>query len=371
MKKLIFAALAAAVMTVCCFADSVTDELYEQLDIDGLIQAIPQQAADAAEQLGLEDFSPGELLTLSPGEFFGLIKREIFDAVSQYKRELLSVISAVLLAAILSVLGQESQTAGVFRLICVLTVTAILGRPVTQCMLRGCETVSSAAVFMLSYIPVYASAAAANQAAMSAMAYQTLVMAAAQVISQLSAMVFLPLLQSYMLLVIAASVSGSKGIASLLGTVKKVINWGLVFVTTAFSGLLSIQSIFGAAADGAAAKTAKFLVGSFVPVVGSALSDALMVMQSSLRVIKAGIGGFGIIVAVLTFLPVLASVLALRAVVWLAEISAQLLPSGEISGALSGFSNLLSILMALLLSVMMLLVISTAIMFSLGGAAAL
>ncbi|MPN28456.1 hypothetical protein SDC9_175898 [bioreactor metagenome] len=136
---------------------------------------------------------------------------------------------------------------------------------------------------------------------------------------------------------------------------------------TIFTGLLSLQSFLSAAADGAAVKTAKFLVGSFIPVVGSVLTDALSAMQGSLHIIKASVGSFGILVAVLTFLPVLLHITVLRAVVAIASITGEMLSVTPVKGILSGFSNLLSIMTAILLSMMMLLVISTAVMLSLTG----
>ena len=63
--------------------------------------------------------------------------------------------------------------------------------------------------------------------------------------------------------------------------------------------------------DTVASKAAKFLIGSVVPVVGGALSDAFGATQGYLRLLKATVGVFGILIALMTFLPVF-----LQTVLW-------------------------------------------------------
>lgn len=354
-------------MTVCCYAENDIEAIYDELGADEIIENVPESARDLAQEMGMEKLSFGELLTLSPEGFWKMIKRQFFAAAAERKRELFSMLAAVLLSAVVSAADKQRLTA-VFRLICVLIVTSLLCRPVIACISECCEAVRAASMFMLSYIPVFAAASAASGAVMSAAAYQLPVMAAAQLISQLSNSFFLPLMQSYMLLALACAAGENKGLKSLAETLKKLINWSLALIVTAFSGLLTLQSVFTHSADGAAAKTTKFLVGSFVPVIGSALSDAVSAMQGSLRVIKAGLGSFGILAVTLTFIAPLMGVLALRLVIWLAQTAAKFLSAGQIEGILAGFSNIMSITQALLLSVMTVMLISTAIMLSLGGA---
>lgn len=74
-----------------------------------------------------------------------------------------------------------------------------------------------------------------------------------------------------------------------------------------FVGLLSIKGLLAGAADSAVAKGAKFLIGSFVPVVGGAVSDALGSIVSSLSLVRGATGAFGILAVLLIALPVLPS----------------------------------------------------------------
>ena len=133
---------------------------------------------------------------------------------------------------------------------------------------------------------------------------------------------------------------------------------------TVFSGFLSIQSSITSAADGAHTKTANFLAGSFVPIIGGAFSDALSAMQGSVQIIKTTVGGFGIAAVLLAFAPILVKLTVFRAAIWLCKIIGEILSAEQASGILSSFGDVLSVVLALVLCVMMIFIISTAIMMN-------
>lgn len=366
-KRLFFVIAAVMLMTVFCRADDSYDSVYRRFGADKLYETVPEQAAETAEDIGLDSLSIGEILSLEPNRLWREVKNRLALSFAQYKRELFSITAAVLLSALTAAFSDSERLSAVFTMICALAVTTLLCQPVISQMNDCCESVRAASVFMLGYIPVFASAAAASGSVMSAAAYQFPVMAAAEIISQLSRGFFLPLLQSYMLIVLGGSIGENNRLRLLGEPLKKLINWSLALTATAFSGLLAVQNIFSHAADGAFTKTAKFLIGSFVPVIGGALAEAASAMQSSIIMIKAGLGGFGILVVLLSFLKPLCELLALRAVIYLARTAAKILLAGQIEGVLAGFYDITSVMQALLLSVMSVLLISTAIMLSTGG----
>lgn len=366
-KKALFIIMAMIMMTVFCRAEESYDSLYRQLGVEKLYQTVPEQAAEMVNDIGLSDLSIGGILSLEPRELWRMIREQLGQAALKYKRELFSVMAAVLLSALTTAFSDSGRISVVFSLICVLTVVSLLCRPVVSQMNDCCEAVRAVSGFMLGYIPVFASAAAASGAGMSAAAYQLPVMAAAQIMSQLANGFFLPLLQSYMLLVLGGAIGESSSLRHLSEPLKKLISWSLALAATMFSGILAVQSVFSRAADGVFTKTAKFLIGSFVPVIGGALAEAASAMQSSIIMIKAGLGGFGILVVTLSFLKPLCEVVALRIVIYSAQTAAKILSAGQIEAILAGFANVVSVMQALLLSVLSVLLISTAIMLSVGG----
>lgn len=135
----------------------------------------------------------------------------------------------------------------------------------------------------------------------------------------------MPLLGIFLAFCIAGSLNSQINIGGIISTVKKVVVWTLGFLLTIFVGLLTIRGIVAGSADTVATKTTKFLLGSFVPVVGGALSEALNSVQGCMGVIRSSVGSLGIIVCVLTFLPLLLTILLLMGTLHLSAGVAELM----------------------------------------------
>ncbi len=357
-----------ALLTISSCAAALPDELAEQLGLSELNSEIPLQAKKFASESDFSGLSVGEAIKLSPSELWKGILSQLGKNFSSARTQLFSILAVVLLCALLSVVSAGGGESLPFGLIANLTVFAVLLDPLIGCITLCASTIRSAAQFMLAYVPVFAMVAATGGAPATAGAYQLIVLGASQFASQFSATTLLPLLQCYLVLSLAGGLGKNKGIKNLSSGVKKVINWSLVLLMTCFAGLLSLQSFLGAAADTATVKTVKFLAGSFIPVIGSAVTDAWAALQGSIQMIHATVGSFGVTVAVCTFLPALLTVTVLRAVVAFAGMVGQMLSVGEVEDILSGCGNILSVLTALLISMLLVSVISTAtLLFLCGG----
>ena len=73
---------------------------------------------------------------------------------------------------------------------------------------------------------------------------------------------------------LVSAINPSLDLGSLAESVKKLVIWVLGIVMTLFTGLLSIQSFAGAAADNLSARAVKFAASSFIPVIGGSISEA-------------------------------------------------------------------------------------------------
>lgn len=376
MKRLatvMFVILTIALLCCRCSAaqpNKITYEIMRQSGADKLMNYAPPEAVVLAEKISEGKLSAGEFFTLSPTMFFKAARLLLTESASLYLRELFSLFAAVLLCAMLVSLSVGKELSKIYGVLTVLAITLTLSRPVLGCVSQCLECIRSCSMFLLGFVPVFASLAAASGTVAASGAYCALVMAAAQVASQLASLFFLPLAQCYMLLSLSGSICQNNGIILLCSAVKKFINWSLAAVMAGFSGVLALQNALCAASDGAVASTARFLVGTFVPVVGSAIADAFSAVQGSVGVIKAGVGSFGIVVAALIFFPLLAKLFFLRLVVFSARVFGETLSANQAVGMLNGFSNLLSIITAVVISMLVLSVVSTAIMllFAQGGA---
>lgn len=159
------------------------------------------------------------------------------------------------------------------------------------------------------------------------------------------------------------------GILPVAKTVKSVVSWGLGLLLTLFVGLLSLQTMVASGSDTVAAKTAKFLIGSFVPVVGSALSDAFIATQGYLRLLKTAVGAFGALAAAATFLPVFLQTAGWYLMVNLSASVSEMLGIQQTADLLKSTSATLGILLSVTLCFAILVVVSTSLVLivSMGG----
>ena len=96
-------------------------------------------------------------------------------------------------------------------------------------------------------------------------------------------------------------------ISSLVSGIRKVIMTIMGFSLLIYSFVMGIQSSLAKSADSLSMKTARFAIGTYVPIVGGALSDALATVTAGLTVIKRFTGSIGIVIILLTVLPTVVS----------------------------------------------------------------
>ena len=75
---------------------------------------------------------------------------------------------------------------------------------------------------------------------------------------------------------------------------------GLVF--TVFTAFLSIQGITAGSIDGVSIRTAKYAIKSYVPILGSYISDGMSLILASSTLIKNAVGATGLLLLVATII---------------------------------------------------------------------
>lgn len=364
MKKIAAVLILIIILPVKCYAISPVEELYEQFNLNYLIEELPYQTTETAKEILSYEIDFKQLISLTPQQLLNVIVGLGKKYVFQYREELFSVISAVLILIVIGSVWELGSNNELYDIICVLSITVIMLQPILNCISDSCNAIKDITRFMTAYVPVYTSVITASGTVTAAVFYQTVVFAAIQIINELSVSIILPLLHGYILLFLSGSISKNDGILGLCEGLKKLVVWTLILLSSIFTAILSFQSIYGSAADSVFSKTTKFLVGSFVPIIGSAFSDALSAVNGSLKVIRAAVGGFGIAAVFIGFLPVLANITILRVIIWFAKMISDTLSVTRVKYLFTGFSNTLSIMTALIISTIGLFIVSTAIMMT-------
>jgi stage III sporulation protein AE len=108
-----------------------------------------------------------------------------------------------------------------------------------------------------------------------------------------------PLLFFSAVLHIVSSLSERYKVTQLANLLRTISLSMLGVFVTVFLGVISIQGTAGAVRDGVAIRTAKYISGNFVPVVGRLFSDATETVIGASLLVKNAIGLVGVVILVM------------------------------------------------------------------------
>ena len=351
-------------------ASSGEDIYREQLQssgAQGLPQQLPEETQQLLEQLGLGDFSEEGVFRLS---FENVLQQTALLAKEKADdplRAALCVIGIIALCALLQSVKTSflnDELTQVFSIACVLMTAALVVTPLLSLISRAQNTALGAFTFLISFVPVFAGIMAANGQLVTAGAYSATTIAAAQGASALLAATVIPVLQMLLALSVVSAAAPKINLQGVHAFLQKLVKWLLSFVMMIFVTVLSLQGAAGSAADSLTVKTAKFVIGNAVPVVGSALSDAYTSVRGYVGVLKSSVGAFGILAGGAIFLPLIIELLIWIFAAELCAAAGDLFGQKEISGLLKAISSVLGLFLAVLLCCAALLIISTGIVLS-------
>ena len=127
--------------------------------------------------------------------------------------------------------------------------------------------------------------------------------------------------------------------------------WIIGLIFTIFTAFISIQGITAGSIDGISIKTAKYAIKSYVPILGSYLSDGMGVVLASSNLIKNTVGAAGLFLVLATIiLPIVEMVLFMLALKLVAGII-EPLGNKQIANFISSLSKSLVLLISLIIGV--------------------
>ncbi len=110
--------------------------------------------------------------------------------------------------------------------------------------------------------------------------------------------VVIPLFLMSAILQIVSTISPEYKATKLANLIKNIAISLMGVLLTVFLGVISVQGAASAIQDGIAMKTAKFVTGNFIPVIGRIFTDATDTVLSATILIKNGIGMIGVVILI-------------------------------------------------------------------------
>ncbi|GCF72712.1 stage III sporulation protein AE [Bacillus cereus] len=158
------------------------------------------------------------------------------------------------------------------------------------------ETIQTMVDFILALLPILLALIATGGGVVSVAFFHPIIIFLMNTSGLLMNYIVLPLLLLATILSIVSTMSDQYKVTKLSKLLQNVSVGIMGIFLTVFLGVLSVQGTASAVADGIAVKTAKFVTGNFIPVVGRMFTEAADTVISASGLLKNTVGIIGLVI---------------------------------------------------------------------------
>lgn len=367
-KKIIIALCATffllSLSTITVMATD-TNEIYDTTE---LYESLSDEVKDNLSKLGICGVDSDSLQNLTFSDVTDEIINLAGENLDSPLKGLVSITALLLICSLLSNYKTtlSSDISDSINIAAVLCVTCTAAFPTLKVIENTADVIKTATDFMLAFIPVIVIVMSVSGHSISGASYYSVMLAAGQGVAQLSSKVVVPFLNMFLGIAVTGGVCPEVKLSGINSLISKLVKWLLGFAMAVFTAVLSFRQIISVSADDVSTRAVRFTLSSFIPIVGSALSEAYKTVQGSVNLLKSGLGVFAIISISFVFLPMI-----LQCVLWIFTLTigksiAEVLDVSKVKDLLEGITAVISTMLAIVLCIMSIYIISTALVLVMG-----
>ncbi|NLN18687.1 MAG: stage III sporulation protein AE [Firmicutes bacterium] len=371
--------LALLLIVVCCAESAglpkpVEDQLaaLTTTEMEAFLGSLP---ADLRQELPPFDLTriisdSGRDLGLDPADMMRRLLSFAVREVTQHLHLLGQLVILAVFCAVLKNLAHVFPAQGASDLALTVALLTLLYMAVHSYRLvvhTATEAIDTMVSFMQALLPMMTTMLAAVGAVTTATVFHPLLFVAINLVATVVKSTILPMVMLTTVLAVLGTLSREFPMRKLASLIRQwaLTLLGVLFIL--FFGVLTVRGAIAPVSDGMALKTAKFLTGTFVPVVGSRMAEALEVVVGGSMLIKNAIGGFGMAaVFALMIFPTI-KIFAIYMVYRLAAALVEPISDERLVEAMSALANSFSLVIACLLTVGLMFFVGITILISIGN----
>ena len=308
----------------------------------------------------------GDISGLTFGELWERIAESLSDRLHAPLKLLGALLAVIIFTAVVKGVGDgvfsRGNNSGLYNMVCVLTAVTAITPSLFLIYENALSAVQRTGGFMLVFVPVFAGITIACGGTLAGGAYSMMILGASEFFTALTDRYLMPVLGVTAVLAVSGSVFPNVSVDGIVRLLKKLITWIMTVSMTLFPGFAAMKCTLAAKTDGAAVKTAKYIISGFVPIVGGAVSDAYATVRGSFDVMRSTIGTAGNIAVLLFILPPVIEILVFRGVMWIGTAAAELLSADPLVRLMKGIDSSLAIVQSVLICYSVMLIICTGIL---------
>lgn len=346
-------------------AESVYSTQYDNVEAESVKDGIDKETLDFLNENNIDPKDPDWVNNVTVKSVFSHIETFIKNGSKITVKSGVLIASIIFLSAALTAFGTTPRLeTSVYA--AALAIGAIVSGSILQSVSAAINVIKGCGTFMTAFVPIFASVLALSGKTVTAPAMSTLLLFAAEAVSFISSFIVLPLVGGYLALSISSGVSpliNSSGIADGL---KKISIWILSLFSTVFVGILGIQTAVNSAADSVTLKTAKFILGTSVPIAGNALGEAASTISASVGLLRSSIGIYGVVALVFMLLPIIIELVLWRVMLMLNITLSEMFSLPKITGILKSVDAMLALLIGIIMMLGGMFIISLTVVITAG-----
>ena len=367
----LFLALSVPVRAMGAETQQIEQDTYskylDQYDVDSIYDSVPQDALDLLDELGMQDFDFENILDLTPQKLWHVLQSVAEGRFEGPLTACAGMILLILFSAFLQSLKttvKSDMLSNVFSVACSVIIAVILSVEISDAISLASSTIKMCADFIYGFVPVFGILVAVSGGITASFSTNALLLGLAQFLNFLSGNLFVPVISCYLALGLSNGIRPELHLTAITSAVKKYISAAVSLAATGFVSILSIKTAVASRADALGLRSARFAINSVVPVIGSAISEGLLSIQSYSSLIKSTVGIVGIVVIVLIFLPALLEILIWKFFLSISSIASEMFEDRSVLAVLQAFQGALLLMLIVLILSLVTTVISFGILIA-------
>jgi len=358
-RKIILFVLMLILLTLKVSATDYESELgidFDNLQIGDAEEFLENNEVDISNPETISNISAGSLLNYFATAFKSALKKPVSVFICVLVISLVS-------EAVMSISQRSGIYGEIFTLICFLCITPMIISSFSDML----SVMKSQEAFMASFIPIFAAITAASGNTAGAGAYNALVLYASEAVSLIAGQVLKPILVC--MLVMSCTQAVNPDLPNLTGTLKRALTYIVGVIMTVFVGVIGLQTTVGRAGNSILLRAGRYLVSSFVPLIGMSLSESYQAVSQSLGTLRSAVGALGIVIIVLILAVPIITMCVYRTTFIILDWTCSITGSYRLSALMRGIGDVYSLGVTLLIIYALMFLISTGMIMLIGSEA--
>ncbi len=234
--------------------------------------------------------------TITPEKVINYILDLLFSELSKSRSLIISIFIIALLSGTLNVIDSDklkASNAAYFSCFALMSVAVI--KLISICVGYGTQVIDEMSTFVTKLSPILTILLVSSGYMTSASTFYPVFTSSIYLVCLIIQKCIVPMIYASCVIGIANNLSNYVQLSHFNNMLKSLSKWLLTASLTIFSGISAIYGFCAPSLDNLGVKTAKFAVGSIIPVVGNFLSESIETVLTGTRLMKNAVGTAGII----------------------------------------------------------------------------